>query len=130
MRFRLLILTVCGLLAGIGHSARANADGLVFWDQSIAVAIDESVAINEVCKPSPYALYRQTCVNNSLNVTLERSPFDRLTYLDRLALFINKHRNLNATQQLMPGIRFKLNLNLSNVYQQQAKLEARLRVRW
>jgi len=30
----------------------------------------------------------------------------------------------------MPGIRFKIGVNLSNIYQQEAKLEARLRVRW
>lgn len=129
MRFRLYTLIICGLLVSFGHPARASADGLVFWDQSIADAIERSLA-DDACQPSPYALYRQTCVHNELNVTLERSPFERLTYLDHLALFVNKHRNLNASQQILPGIKFKLNLNLTNVYRQQAKLEARLRVRW
>jgi hypothetical protein len=118
-------------LTSLGQPALANADGLIFWDQSIQAAVNNSVAIRNGCEPTnPYVLYRQTCVGNPLNVTMERDPFERLTYLDRLALFVNKHRNLTATQQLMKGIKFKVGVNLSNVYQQEAKLEARLRVRW
>jgi hypothetical protein len=118
------------LLAMLGRPAPANADGLIFSEQSIATAVNSSLMIDEACQPSPYALYRQTCVNNQLNITLERSPFEKLTFLDHLALFVHKHRNVTATQQIMPGIRFRLGLNLSNIYQQEAKLEARLRIRW
>ena len=50
--------------------------------------------------------------------------------LDHLALFVNKHKNITTTQQIMPGIKFRIGVNLSNIYQQEAKLEARLRVRW
>ena len=131
MRFRFVVWTLGALsLTIIGQPALANADGLVFWDQSIATAINNSLAIDEACQPSPYALYRQTCVGNSLNVTLERDPFEKLTFLDHIALFVNKHRNLNTTQQILPGIRFRMGVNLSNIYQQEAKLEARLRIRW
>ena len=131
MRFRFYISIIFGVaLIGFGHPARAGADGLVFWDQSLAAALDRSLTANDACQPSPYALYRQTCVSNPLNVTLERDPFENLTYLDHLALFVNKYRNLNASRQLVPGIKFKVNLNLTNAYQQQAKLEARLGVRW
>jgi hypothetical protein len=131
MRFR-SIIWIFGvfLLASIGQPAAASADGLVFWDQRIATAVNNSLMIDEACRPSPYALYRQTCVSNQLNITLERSPFEKLTFLDHIALFVHKHRNLTASQQLMPGIRFKIGVNLSNIYQQEAKLEARLRVRW
>jgi hypothetical protein len=131
VRLRLLIL-VFGvfLLVNLGHAARANADGLVFWDQSIAMAVSDSVAVDEACRPSPYARFRQTCVNNSLNISLERSPFEKLTFLDHIALFVHKHRNVGTTQQIMQGIRFKIGVNLSNVYQQEAKVEARLRIRW
>jgi hypothetical protein len=118
------------LLMNCGQPAAARADGLVFWDQGIATAVNNSLMVNDACRPSPYALFRQTCVSNKLNVTLERSPFDNLTYLDHLALFVYKHRNIATSQQLMPGIKFKVGVNLSNVYQQEAKLEARLGVRW
>jgi hypothetical protein len=118
------------LLASIGQPAAARADGLVFSDQSIATAVNNSLVVNEACRPSPYARFRQTCVSNQLNITLERSPFEKLTFLDHLALFVYKHRNLATSQQIMPGIKFKIGVNLSNVYQQEAKLEARLGVRW
>jgi hypothetical protein len=118
------------LLTSIGQPSRGHADGLVFWDQSIATAVNNSLMINEACRPSPYALYRQTCVTNQLNITLERSPFEKLTFLDHIALFVHKHRNLSASQQLMQGIKFKVGVNLSNIYQQEAKVEARLGVRW
>lgn len=131
MRSRFYIAIICGvLLIGVGHPAHAAADGIVFWDDTIEEALDRSLTANDACQPSPYALYRQTCVSNELNVTTERDPFERLSYLDHLALFVNKYRNLNASQQLIPGVRFKVNLNLTHVYQQQAKLEARLGVRW
>ena len=131
MRFRTSVLIFGGfLLASIGQPANAHADGMVFSNQSIATAVNNSLMVNEACRPSPYALYRQTCVSNQLNVTLERSPFEKLTFLDHIALFVHKHRNLTASQQLMQGIKFKVGVNLSNVYQQEAKAEARLGVRW
>jgi hypothetical protein len=118
------------LLANVGQPALATADGLVFWDQSIATAVDSSLMIDEAWRPSPYALFRQTCVSNKLNVTLERSPFEKLTFLDHIALFVHKHKNVTTSQQIIRGIKFRIGVNLSNVYQQEAKLEARLRVRW
>jgi hypothetical protein len=131
MRSGFYIALICGSLLLIGgHSARAADDSFVFWDRDIARSLDRSLTANGVCQPSPYALYRQTCVSNPLNVTTERDPFQNLTYLDHIAIFVNKYRNLNTSQQLIPGIKFKVNLNLTNMYQQQAKLEARLGVRW
>jgi len=131
MRFRSGVLIFGGfLLASIGQPANAYADGMLFSNQSIAAAVNNSLMTDEACRPSPYALYRQTCVSNQLNITLERSPFEKLTFLDHIALFVYKHRNLATTQQIMPGIKFKIGVNLSNVYQQEAKLEARLGVRW
>jgi hypothetical protein len=131
MHFRIAFWTLgISLLTIVSQPAAANADDLVFWDQSLATAINDSLAIDEACRPSPYALYRQTCVGNSLNVTLERDPFEKLTFLDHVALFVNKHKNITTTQQIMPGIKFRIGVNLSNIYEQEAKLEARLRIRW
>ena len=131
MRFQLATSAFGMFLAvNVGQPARADSDGLVFWDEGIATEVSNSLAIDEVCRPSPYALYRQTCVSNELNVMLERSPFEKLTFLDHIALFVHKHRNLNTTQELIQGIKFKVGVNLSNVYQQEAKAEARLGVRW
>jgi hypothetical protein len=118
------------LSINLGQPTRADAQGLALGDESIAAAARNSLMVNEACQPSPYARYRQTCVNNSLNISLERSPFEKLTFLDHIALFVHKHRNVGTTQQLMQGIKFKMGVNLSNVYQQEAKVEARLRIRW
>jgi hypothetical protein len=119
------------LLTNLGQPATANADDdLVFWNQSVATAVNDAITTDDACRTSPYALYRQTCVGNSLNITLERDPFETLTYLDHIALFVHKYKDLNTTQQIMPGIRFKMGVNLSNVYEQEAVLHARLRIRW
>jgi hypothetical protein len=117
-------------LANLGQLSIARAENLLFSDESIATAVNNSLMVNEACRPSPYAKFRQTCVSNQLNITLERSPFEKLTFLDHFALFVHKHRNLNATQQIMRGIKFKIGVNLSNIYQQEAKVEARLGIRW
>jgi hypothetical protein len=131
MHIRPAIL-ILGLFLSInlGQPTCADAQGLALGDESIAAAARNSLMVNEACQPSPYARYRQTCVNNSLNISLERSPFEKLTFLDHIALFVHKHRNVGTTQQLMRGINFKVGVNLSNVYQQEAKVEARLRMRW
>ena len=129
LRFGTLALALI-FLTGIARPASAD-DGPVFWDGGVASAVHDSLSVNEACQPTnPYMLYRQTCVGNSLNITLERDPFDHLTFLDHFALFVNKYKDLNTTQQIMPGIRFKMGINLSNVYQQEAVLHARLRIRW
>ena len=131
MHLRLAILIFCMFLSiNLGQPTRAHAQALVLGSESIAAAARNSLMVNEACQPSPYARYRQTCVNNSLNISLERSPFEKLTFLDHIALFVHKHRNVGTTQQLMRGINFKVGVNLSNVYQQEAKVEARLRMRW
>ena len=127
---RAILLLGVYLSVNFGGPEAATADGLVFWDQRIATAVNNSLAVNEACRPSPYALFRQTCVTNQLNVSLERSPFEKLTFLDHIALFVHKHRNITKTQQIVPGVNFRVGVNLSNVYEQEAKLEARLRVRW
>jgi hypothetical protein len=131
MHLRLAILIFSVFLSiNLGQPTRVNAQGLALGEESIATAARNSLAVNEACQPSPYARYRQTCVNNSLNISLERSPFEKLTFLDHIALFVHKHRNVGTTKQLMRGIKFKIGVNLSNVYQQEAKVEARLRIRW
>jgi hypothetical protein len=131
MRLRSAILIFGVFLPiNLGQPALATADGLVFWDQRIETAVNNSLAIDEACRPSPYAIFRQTCVSNKLNITLERSPFEKLTFLDHIALFVHKHKNVTTSQQIIPGVKFRIGVNLSNVYQQEAKLEARLRVRW
>jgi hypothetical protein len=131
MRFGLhMVIFALFFLVNFGQLSIARAENLVFWDQSIATAVNNSLMVDQNCSPSPYYKFRQTCVKNQLNITLERSPFEKLTFLDHIALFVHKHRNLNATQQIMQGIKFKIGVNLSNVYQQEAKIEARLAVRW
>jgi hypothetical protein len=125
-----IVIFALFLLANFGQISIARAENLVFWDQSIATAVNNSLMVDEACRPGPYAKFRQTCVKNQLNITLERSPFEKLTFLDHIALFVHKHRNVTASQQLMRGIKFKIGVNLSNVYQQEAKVEARLGVRW
>jgi hypothetical protein len=129
LRIAILIFGVF-LSINLGQPTRANAQALVLGSESIATAAKNSLALDEACQPSPYARYRQTCVNNSLNITLARSPFEKLTFLDHIALFVHKHKNVGTTQQIMQGIKFKIGVNLSNVYQQEAKVEARLRIRW
>jgi hypothetical protein len=131
MHLRLAILIFGVFLSiNLGQPTRVDAQALVLGDESVAAAARNSLMVNEACRPSPYARFRQTCVNNSLNISLERSPFEKLTFLDHIALFVHKHRNVGTTQQIMQGIKFKIGVNLSNVYQQEAKVEARLRIRW
>ncbi|MEM7024150.1 MAG: hypothetical protein AAF637_16400 [Pseudomonadota bacterium] len=132
MRFRPTILSLATLLiATVSQTAHAADQSRGLSPQSIAQAVQLSLSFNRDCEPTnPYVLYRTTCVGTDVNNSLERSPFERLSDLDHLAIFVHKHRHLNTTQQILPGIKFKIGVNLSNVYQQEAKVESKLRIRW
>ena len=43
------------LLANLGQPSLPTPKELVFWDQSIATAVNSSLAVDEACRPSPYA---------------------------------------------------------------------------
>lgn len=116
------------LVLAAGPRPALAQDGVItLWDQHIAGAMNEMLIHDDQCRFGPYVLYRQTCVTNQLNITLERDPFENLTLLDRVAILVYKYRDLNLNQQLAKNTELKFKLSLANIYQQEAQAYVTLR---
>jgi hypothetical protein len=114
------------VLAG-ARPALAQDDVITLWDQHIASAMNEMLTGDDPCRFGPYFIYRQTCVTNQLNITLERDPFERLTLLDRVAILVYKYKDLNLDQRIASGTELKFKASLANIYQQEAQVHLTLR---
>jgi hypothetical protein len=117
-----------------GHSLKA-ADNLTIWDQSSFY--DEDGENGEAEN-----LYVKTDgeVANQLNITIERSPFERLTILDQVALMIYQLKHVHADWKPSSGIRLRFETDLVDLsalatgapiagfYKQDAKVGLTLRL--
>ena len=108
--------------------AQAHSDGFVVWDQSIASAVSAGLADETRCGSSPYALYGPRC-HRQLNLGFDR-PLMFLTFLDRAALFLYKYHKLNYNQSVWDNTKLKFEVNLKNVYKQEAEARIELRYRF
>ena len=110
--------------------AAAQSAGMVLWDLHLAGNANELLVSDDRCREGPYRLYRQTCVGNELNITLERDDERDETLLDRVVVFVDRYKDLNLDRDLSPGTKFKLKAKVSNLYQQEAEVRITLRVRF
>jgi hypothetical protein len=127
MRSRLSILAAGLLFALTTSPVSAQEDGFVLWDQSIASAVS-GLPDEERCGASPYALYGPRC-RARLNLSFDR-PILYFTFLDRAALFLYKYHRLNYKQGLWRRTKLKFEINLENVYKQEAEARIELRYRF
>ena len=128
MYLRLRIL-FAGLLVLTARPALADAnDGFVVWDHNIASAISASLPDEDRCGASPYALYGANC-HRQLNLSFDR-PILYFTFLDRAALFLYKYHRVNYNQKLWDNTKLRFEVNLKNVYEQEARARVELRYRF
>lgn len=129
MTWARLSATVLLLALGLAmpRPALAQDDVITLWDQHIAGAMNEMLTGDDQCRLGPYFLYRQTCVTNQLNITVERDPFERLTMLDRVAILVYKYRDLNLDRKVATNTELKFKASLANIYQQEARVHMSLR---
>jgi hypothetical protein len=128
MRSRLLTLAAIILVSLTARPSLAREDGFIVWDQSIASAVSAGLPDETRCNASPYAVYGTNC-RARLNLSFERQAFF-LTFLDKVALFAYKYHKLNYKQGLFDNAKLKFELNLKNVYEQEAQARLELRYRF
>lgn len=122
------VLGMLGVLVLLpAADGRAQEAGMVLWDRHVALSMNEALLSDDVCRSGPFRLYRQTCVGNELNITLDREDRND-TLLDHLAITIHRYRYLNMNQDLGHGAKFKVRAKLSNLYKQEAEIQVSLRV--
>jgi hypothetical protein len=128
MYLRLRILFAGLLIAATVRPALANDDGFVVWHHNIASAVSASLRDEDRCGASPYALYGASC-HRQLNLSFDR-PILYFTFLDRAALFLYKYHKVNYNQKLWDNTNLKFEINLKNVYEQEAQARVELRYRF
>lgn len=128
MHCRFPMLLVGLFFAFVADSALANDDGFVVWDQNIASAVSARLHEQERCGASPYALYQPRC-HRQLNLSFDR-PILYFTFLDRAALFLYKYHKVNYNRKLWDNTKLKFELDLKNVYEQEAQARIELRYRF
>jgi hypothetical protein len=130
MRSQLPILATALFLAFAAPPvlAQAQDDGFVIWDHSIESAVSASLPDEDKCGASPYALYGPRC-RHQLNLSFDR-PIFFLTFLDKIAILAYKYHKLNFRQGLWDNTKLKFEVNLKNVYKQEAQARIELRYRF
>ena len=123
-----LFLLLAGLLL-CAPPALAESARSVVWDLNVAPAVGQSIAADP-CRPNPYALHRQDCSDEGLNISLEASEAPRLSTLDRIALFLDRHKDLNLDTNLHSSAKLKFTVGLANIYTQEAHARVMLRIRF
>jgi hypothetical protein len=127
MNSRSYIVIMLGLLLCARPALAESAKSLV-WDLNVAPAAGDSVA--DPCRANPYALYRHSCSDEELNISLEASNQPRLSTLDRIALFLDRHKDLNLDTNLHSSTKLKFTVGLANLYSQEAHAQVTLRIRF
>ncbi|HSA83221.1 MAG TPA: hypothetical protein VLE23_20565, partial [Geminicoccaceae bacterium] len=83
------------------------------------------------CRPNPYALDGQhDCSTGELSISVARSEQPRLHAIDRIALFLDRHKDLNLDTDLHSSTKLKFSVGLANLYSQEAKARVELRIRF
>jgi hypothetical protein len=131
MRVQVLVLAIVVFSAAVARPTSAQTpgdDGFVVWDQSIASAVTAGLPDEDRCGASPYALYGPRC-RHQLNLSFDR-PIFFLTFLDKIAILAYKYHKLNYKQNLWDNTKLKFEVNLKNVYKQEAQARLELRYRF
>ena len=123
-RLPLLLATLFFACAAPMALAQTNNDGFVVWDESIASAVSAGLPDEHKCGASPYAVMARAA--GRLNLSFDR-PLLILSFLDRAALFVHKYHKLDYNQSLCDNAKLKFEVNLKNVYKQEARARMELR---
>ena len=130
LRFCLRGIGLALLIGAVPLPAQAESGRMVLSEQQLAAAIRRISVTDEVCGTGPYALYRQTCVTSELNISPDRDSYQQVTLLDRVALFVYRYKDLNLRRDVTPGTRLMFKASMSNIYEQEAYIELRMRVQF
>ena len=127
MNSRLYIL-VLGLLL-CANPALAQSATSVVWDLNVANAVGDSYTTT-TCRPNPYVLGADDCSSGELSISVAPSHEPRLHALDQIALFLDRHKDLNLDTDLHSSTKLKFSVGLANLYSQEAKARLELRIRF
>jgi len=123
-----LYIVMLGLLLCARPALAQNAASIV-WDLNVANAVGESFTA-ATCRPNPYFLNGHGCASGELSISVARFDEPRLSTLDRIALFLDRHKDLNLDTDLHSSTKLKFSVGLANLYSQEAKARLELRIRF
>jgi hypothetical protein len=109
--------------------AVADSKTSFVWDLNVANAVGESLTAG-TCRPNPYFLDGHGCSSGELSISVARVDEPPLSTLDRIALFLDRHKDLNLDTDLHSSTKLKFSVGLANLYSQEAKARVELRIRF
>ena len=127
MNSRLYILMLGLLLCA--SPAVAQSQTSFVWDLNVANAVGPSIT-DAACRPNPYVLDGHGCPTGELSLSVAPSDEPRLSMLDQIALFLDRHKDLNLDTDLDSGTKLKFSVGMENLYSQEAKARVELRIRF
>jgi hypothetical protein len=114
------------LLGFLAEPAAAQGAGMILWDQHIATAMNEALLSDRVCRQSPYDVNRPVCGSRDFSLTIDRQAYHHMHVVDRLAIFVDRIKDIDLDTEIEPGTEFKLKAKMSNIYKQEAEIRVRL----
>jgi hypothetical protein len=109
--------------------ALAQSATSIVWDLNVASAVGASLT-DRTCRPNPYLLDGHGCSTGEVSISVAPSNEPRLSTLDQIALFLDRHKDLNLDTDLHSSTKLKFAFGLANIYSQEAKARVELRIRF
>ena len=123
-----LYIVMLGLLL-CARPALAQSGPSIVWDLNVANAVGGSMTA-ATCRPNPYVLHGHSCASGELSISVAPSDEPRLSTLDQIVLFVDRHKDLNLDTDLHSSTKLKFSVGLANLYSQEAKARIELRIRF
>lgn len=108
-------------IAGAQPAPAQEPGGVVLWDQHIATAVNQMLLSDQACRRNPYQNIGRSCVENELNLGLERP---RITSaLDELVLFVDDARNVDVDRKLDDRAKLRFNARIATLTHNEAEIQ-------
>jgi hypothetical protein len=117
------------VMAAIQPAQAQEPRGVVLWDQHIATAMNQMLLSDQACRRNPYDNIGRSCVENQLNLSLDRGP-QILSTLDELALFVNDARNVDVNRKLDDRASIHFNAKLATLTHNEAEIQLKLSIQF
>jgi len=124
-QLRLLTAGAALVMAAIQPAPAQEPRGVVLWDQHIAMAMNQMLLSDQPCRRNPYENIGRSCVENELNLSLDRRPRP-LSALDELALFVDDARDVDVDREFDDRTRIHFNAKVATLTHDEAEIQLKV----
>ncbi len=103
------------------------ADGLIIWDDDLALSLGEQLAEDARCDPP---IVRPGCLDQALRYSFSAGRDGPMSALDQFALLVDRYKDLKLNTELRKNTKLKLKARVLTLYRQEAELRLSLSFRF